>query len=66
MTWKDTLFGRTARRFMAVFVCGGIASLIAYFGNLTEPQLLIYAPIVTAILTALDKAIREWGGIPKQ
>jgi hypothetical protein len=62
MAWYDTPTGRTIRRFGIVFVFGGLSALISFLINLPPEQMTWFVPILTSILTALDKALREdWG-----
>jgi len=58
IAWKTALW-----RFARVFVFGGMVSLVAYMsGHLGEykfPAVLL--PVLTALLSALDKWVREQG-----
>ena len=59
MTWKDTIAGRTIRRGVAIFLSAGIAALGTAYMGLPPEQQLISVTIVTSIIAALDKLIRE-------
>lgn len=51
---------RIILRWIRVFVAGGISALIAQITDLSLP--VLWVPIVTALLVALDKYIRDLGG----
>ena len=60
MSWNESPYWRTARRWLATFVVGGIASLVAYLAGLPAEQQLWFFPLVVSVLMALDKGLREW------
>lgn len=51
---------RIILRWVRVFVAGGISALIAQITDLGLP--IIWIPIMTAVLVAIDKWIRDEGG----
>ena len=59
MSWRESPFWRTARRWLVVASGGAVSALISYFGDLPPEQQAWFIPLATAVLVAIDKAIRE-------
>jgi len=60
MTWKESAFWRTIRRWGIIFLGGGVSSLYSYLANMPPDQQMWFIPLATAILAAMDKGIREY------
>ena len=50
---------RIARRFLVLFVAGGLTALIQFFSSDPTYSTTIYAGFAIAILTAAEKGIRD-------
>lgn len=59
MSWKDSKYWRAARRFGAVFVAGGLSSLVVYFTNLPADEKTATIVIATSVVLMLEKYVRD-------
>lgn len=59
-TWKDSKFWRAIRRFGAVFITGGIATVATYLVNITGEQRTEAVIIATSLVLMAEKYIRDY------
>lgn len=54
-------FKITIQKASIAFVVGGIAALIPFLKGLTDPQVVIYIPILVSMLIALQNYLKHRG-----
>jgi len=59
MSWNESPYWRTARRWGIMFLIGGAAELTAYLTNIPIEHQLWIQPLIIGGLAAFDKLLRE-------
>ena len=61
MDWKENWYTRMLRRMIVAGGTAGVAGMIAYLTELApvDPQQVAVVAILTSLLMALDKALRD-------
>lgn len=59
MDWRDKWYLRVLRRYVIIFLCGGVAAVIEALRGVQSPEYAAYVGALIAFLASVDKFIRD-------